>query len=254
MTGNRQTEVVVVGAGPVGLMAALSLKTAGVDVQIYDAGQRTAEHSYALVLHPSSLELLDRFGLANACIKAGRALTHLGVYEGAAKRGDLDFARLSGPHRQIVVLPQSRLESILESALEKAGVKVGWSHRVQGLDVSAVTVRLTVAKLDKVSTGYPIAHTEAVVDKMFEVDASYVVAADGYDSFVRRRLGVAYADQGRGQLYSVFQLECGGDAPQDGRLTIEGDAVGATGRCPMVAAASASRSTPLRSIVPTPNI
>ena len=82
MLGKRETEVVVVGAGPVGLLAAISLKTAGVDVHVYDAGQRTAAHSYALVLHPSTLRLLDRFGLAESCTAAGRVVTRLGVYDG----------------------------------------------------------------------------------------------------------------------------------------------------------------------------
>jgi 2-polyprenyl-6-methoxyphenol hydroxylase-like FAD-dependent oxidoreductase len=226
MLGKRDTEVMVVGAGPVGLMAAMALKASGVDVQVCDAGGRTAAHSYALVLHPSTLALLDRFGLAASCAAAGRIVTKMGLYEGAQRVGELDFARVSGPHRHVVVLPQAKLESILEEALEKAGVKVHWDHRVQGLDATVDHVRLKVAKLDKVSTGYPIAHTEVVVDKMVEVEARYVLAADGYDSFVRRRLGVAYADQGRGQLYSVFQFATGGDVPQDGRLMIEADRVG----------------------------
>ena len=226
MLGKGHTEVVVVGAGPVGLLAAISLKVAGLDVEIYDAGQRTASHSYALVLHPSTLDLLDALGLAESCLQAGRTVTRLGVYEGAARHGEFDLARLSGAHRHVVVLPQARLEAILEGALEKSGGKVQWDNRVQGLDASAEKVRLNVAKLDKVSTGYPIAHTEVVVDKMFEVEAQYVIAADGYDSFVRRRQGITYADQGRGQLYSVFQFASGGDVPQEGRLTVAADRVG----------------------------
>jgi 2-polyprenyl-6-methoxyphenol hydroxylase-like FAD-dependent oxidoreductase len=236
MLGKRETEVVVVGAGPVGLLAAISLKTAGVDVQIYDAGQRTAAHSYALVLHPSTLRLLDRFGLAESCTAAGRVVTRLGIYDGGKLREELHFSRLSGPHPHVVVLPQARLEAILEAALEKCGVKVQWVHRVQGLEPTAQHVKLTVARLDKVSTGYPIAHTEVVVDKMFEIGAGYVVGADGYDSFVRRRLGIAYADHGKGQLYSVFQFAAGGDVPPEGRLMVDNDRVGGywplpEGRC-----------------------
>ena len=63
-----------------------------------------------------------------------------------------------------------------------------------------------------------------------------MVAADGYDSFVRRRLGIPFSDQGRGQLYSVFQFETGGNVPSDGRLMFEQDRVGGywplpDGRC-----------------------
>ena len=236
MLGKKETEVVVVGAGPVGLLAAISLKTASVDVHVYDAGQRTAAHSYALVLHPATLRLLDRYGLSKSCTDAGRVVTRLSVYEGAERSGELDFTRLSGPHAHVVVLPQAHLESILEAALEKSGVKVHWDHRVQGLEPTAEGVKLTVARLDKVSTGYPIAHTEVVVDKLLDVGAGYVVAADGYDSFVRRRLGIAYGDQGRGQLYSVFQFAAQGEAPADGRLMVQKDRVGGywplpDGRC-----------------------
>jgi 2-polyprenyl-6-methoxyphenol hydroxylase-like FAD-dependent oxidoreductase len=115
-------------------------------------------------------------------------------------------------------------------------VKVQWNHRVQGIEPSAENVTLSVARLDDVSTGYAIAHTEVVVDKMIEVVAGYVLAADGYDSFVRRRLGIPFADQGRGQLYSVFQFKADGTAPAYGRLMIEKDRVGGywplpDGRC-----------------------
>jgi 2-polyprenyl-6-methoxyphenol hydroxylase-like FAD-dependent oxidoreductase len=226
MLGKRDTEVVVVGAGPVGMFAALAMKLAGISVEVYDAGQRTAAHSYALVLHPSTLRLLDRFGLGKSCTDSGRVVSRLSVYEGAARSATLDFGRLSGPHAHVVVLPQSRLESILEAALDKAGVKVHWDHRVQGLESTAEEVKLTVARLDKVSTGYPIAHTEVVVDKLIETGVKYVVAADGYDSFVRRRLGLAYADQGKGQLYSVFQFEAKGEVPDEGRLMVDKERVG----------------------------
>jgi 2-polyprenyl-6-methoxyphenol hydroxylase-like FAD-dependent oxidoreductase len=236
MLAKREAEVVVVGAGPVGLLAAIALKTTGVDVQIYDAGQKTAAHSYALVLHPGTLSLLERFGLAERCTKAGRIVTRLGIFEGADRRAEIDLSRLSGRHPHVVVLPQSNLESILEAELEKRGATVHWDHRVQGLESTGERVSLSVAKLDKVSTGYPIAHTEVVVDKLVEMGCRYVVGADGYDSFVRRRLGIAYTDQGRGQLYSVFQFAARGDVPDEGRLMIDGDRVGAYwplpgGRC-----------------------
>jgi len=226
MSIERDTDVVVVGAGPVGLLAAIALKTAGIDVRIYDAGGRTAAHSYALVLHSATIGLLDRFGLLASCAESGRFVSRMDVYEDGTRREVLELSRLAGTHPHVIVLPQARLETILEAALLKLGVPVTWDHRVQGIESSADRVKLSIARLDKVSTGYPIAHTEVVVDKMIDAGARYVVAADGYDSFVRRRLGIEFADQGRGQLYSVFQFETGGDVPPDGRLMVEGDRVG----------------------------
>src|SRR6185503_20493438 len=55
-------DVLVVGAGPVGMMAALSLQRAGLAVEVIDEGPRRAGHSYAVGLHPRSVLLLDRLG------------------------------------------------------------------------------------------------------------------------------------------------------------------------------------------------
>lgn len=226
MSSKRDAEVAVVGAGPVGLLTAVALADADIGVQIFDAGRRTAEHSYALVLHPSTLELLDTFGVGAACREAGRDVGQVAVYEDGERRERFDFSRLPGPQKHVVVLPQSKLEVILESALKDRGIAVRWDHRVQGIEDRAGFVELTVARLDKVSTGYPIAHTETVVDKLYEIHARYVVAADGYDSFVRRRLAIPFEPQGLAQIYSVFQFATGAGAPAEGRLMLEGRTIG----------------------------
>jgi 2-polyprenyl-6-methoxyphenol hydroxylase-like FAD-dependent oxidoreductase len=68
-------EVLVVGAGPVGLVAALFLQQHGVRVEVVDMHQRTTQHSYALAIHPRTLEMLDEAGLSEGLIGAGRKLT-----------------------------------------------------------------------------------------------------------------------------------------------------------------------------------
>jgi len=69
MFGKRKTEVLVVGAGPVGLNAALHLAEKGVDVLIVDEEWRTATHSYGLALHAGTLDLLQKSGLADNLIR-----------------------------------------------------------------------------------------------------------------------------------------------------------------------------------------
>jgi len=220
MAKTHRSEVVVIGAGPVGMYAALGLHKAGVQPEIYDSGRTRAMHSYALVLHADTVRMLDEEGLAGTLATDGRAVSRLELFEAGKQRGELRLAN------EVVVLPQSTLESILVAALTRRGIKVHWDHRVQGIEAHDDRVRLTVAKLDKVSTGYPVAHTEAVVDKLFDVEARYVIAADGYDSFVRRRLGIADTQMGKGQLFSVFQFEADGDIATHGHLMLEPHRVG----------------------------
>ncbi len=64
MSSLRETDVLVVGAGPVGQLTALRLASSGVDVTILDKHWRTGAHSYALALHSATLRLLDVARLA----------------------------------------------------------------------------------------------------------------------------------------------------------------------------------------------
>ena len=68
----ERTEVLVVGAGPVGLLTAILLAEAGIEVRIIDREERTASRSYACALHPRTLRLLDGMGLAAPALAAGR--------------------------------------------------------------------------------------------------------------------------------------------------------------------------------------
>src|SRR5215831_18861746 len=92
----RQTEVLVAGAGPVGLWNALLLAQAGLQVTIVDREERTAARSYACALHPATLKRLERFGLAQEVIVRGRKVAKVAFYEGAARRAELSLSALGG--------------------------------------------------------------------------------------------------------------------------------------------------------------
>src|SRR5262245_17789781 len=73
----REPEILIVGAGPVGLLAALLLDRREVRVAIIDQDRRTSQHSYALAIHPGTLRLLDEAGLADPLVERGRTLTRI---------------------------------------------------------------------------------------------------------------------------------------------------------------------------------
>src|SRR5512145_1995720 len=156
-------EVLVVGAGPVGLVAALFLQQSGIRVEIVDMHQRTTQHSYALAIHPRTLRILDEAGLSDGLIGAGRKLTKVAYYEGQERRAEIDYSVLASKHPYLLVVRQSLLERAAEEALHQKKLKVLWGHRLQALSLDGGTIRAEVAELDQVATGYPVARSESLV-------------------------------------------------------------------------------------------
>src|SRR5688572_4259287 len=144
-------EVLVVGAGPVGLVAALFLQQHGVRVEIVDMDQRTTQQSYALALHPNTLRILDEAGLSEGLIAAGRKLTKVAYYEGRERRAEIDYSALASKHPYLLLIRQSVLERAVEEALRKQKVKVLWGHRLDALTVDDGTLQAEVETLDQVA-------------------------------------------------------------------------------------------------------
>ena len=218
MSSDSRTDVIVVGAGPTGLVAALQLSQGGLAVEVIDEEWRPAGHSYALALHPRSLALLDRLGLAAPAIGRGRRLDAVALYEGADVRATL---RVGGPDRFgfLLALPQSALEDLVARRLAERGVPVRWSHRLAGLDTSGDEVVARVHRLGKESSGYAVAHTEWVIEKELTFRAPFAIGADGHRSLVRRALGTPFEELSPSQVFAV--VECGGGPGDEMRLVLD---------------------------------
>lgn len=223
MFRHPEPEVLVVGAGPVGLIAALFLHRAGVRLEVIDMDQRTTQHSYALAIHPRTLRILDEAGLADRLIAAGRKLTKVAYYEGRERRAEIDYSALASRHPYLLVVRQSVLESAAAEALRAEKLKVLWGHRLQALSVDGGIHYAEVAKLDHVAAGYPIARSEWVVAGIKTIRPTYVIGADGYDSAVRRMADIEMEDYGAGELFSVYEIEATGELPDEARVILDPD-------------------------------
>jgi pentachlorophenol monooxygenase len=221
MSRHSDPEVLVVGGGPVGLVAALFLRQHGVRVEIVDMHQRTTQHSYALAIHPRTLGILDEAGLSAGLIAAGRKLTKIAFYEGRERRAEIDYAALASEHPYLLVLRQSLLERAAEEALRQQELKVLWGHRLQSLHTDDATTRAEVATLDQVATGYPVARSEWVVVGSETIRPAYVIGADGYDSAVRRMAGIEMEQHGAAQIFSVYEIEAAGELPEEVRVILD---------------------------------
>jgi 2-polyprenyl-6-methoxyphenol hydroxylase-like FAD-dependent oxidoreductase len=221
MLHRNEPDVLVAGAGPVGLFSALRLARAGVRVQIVDRERDTAANSYALALHPRTVALLDEVGLAGEVLRQAVHVKTVAFYEGSERKAELPLSELGGAFREVLVLPQSVVEDVLVQALIERRVPVLWNHRLGEIEQDGDRVEVGVDRLGKHSTGYASAVTEWVVEKTLQSRVAYVLGADGHDSFVRRRLGFDYEEVGPSALFAVFEFSVDAPVPSEVRVVLD---------------------------------
>jgi len=231
MFRKQETEVLVVGAGPVGMFTALSLAERGVGVDLIDESWRTTARSYALALHSHSLELLDGVGLVDELMGDGHRIDAVAFYEGGERRAELSLADLPGGFPFLLVLPQDRLERALSRRLKEKGVPVHWNRRLAGFEQRSTEgdgkVVAQVEELGKESVGYGVATSEWVVEQRARVVSKFLLGADGHRSAVRRLLGFDFEKVGGGgdEVFAVFEMEAEPPAPHEVRVVLTEDTV-----------------------------
>ncbi len=216
MSSKHESDVLVAGAGPVGLFTALNLARRGLRVHVFEEEWRETARSYALALHPGSLSLLAAEGLADAVLARAHHVDTIAFYEGRERRKEVRLSALSGPYPFVAVLPQHDLEALLVERLEKAHeVDVGWNHRVARFASRPDGVTAEVETLDKVSVGYAVATTEWVVDKVDRESARYLVGADGHRSTVRQLLDLDWEKVGEPELFALVEFDADVQVPRN---------------------------------------
>lgn len=223
MSLEKSTQALVVGAGPVGMTAALLLAEHGVRTTIIDKEGGPAARSYACALHPDSLDLFDRLGLIEDILPLGRRIDRVAFFEWKEERAHLNLSELPFKFPFLLVLPQNALEDLLERALKhRAGIRVHWNHRLSDLQADARGHQIaTVDQLGGSAVGYIVPHWETVVKKTSEIRADFLIGADGHNSLVRQRLGVEYQTFGEPELFAVFEFETKAEPPDEVRVVFE---------------------------------
>jgi 2-polyprenyl-6-methoxyphenol hydroxylase-like FAD-dependent oxidoreductase len=207
MFSPKNTDVFVVGAGPVGMMTALELDRLGVHVGIIDKDDGPATHSYACILHARSMHLLKQLGLADQALERGLRVERIGIYENTARCADLVVSMLPGDAPYLLVLPQSDLEEMLEAELNRRGIQVEWLHRLSGIAFNVDGVSVSIDELSDTGKGYAVPHLDQIVRRRKTVNASFLIGADGRDSVVRQQLGIADRVAPGGTCYEISEFE-----------------------------------------------
>ena len=164
------TDVVVVGAGPVGLLLAGELRLGGADVVVVERLASPHDESRASQLSARTMEILDQRGLLSRLGDPPReAVGHFGGLP-------LDVSGVASPHAGHWKVPQTDTEAVLGAWASHLGAVVRRNHELVGLDVHDDHVAATVEAPDGPSS----------------LRCSYLVGCDGQDSTVRQLAGIAF--------------------------------------------------------------
>ena len=187
----EQTEVVIVGAGPTGLTAALRLAQLRIPHVVVDARAAPTLTSNAALVHASSLELLAELGVGDELVAAGRVIRRIVMVDRGRPLARIELADLPTRYAFALGVPQSTTEALLLRRLGELGGSVRRLHRVRSVKVDGGDH--LVAGID-----------ESGGDRLpFEIRARYVIGADGSHSAVRSAIGLEF----RGETYdSQFVL------------------------------------------------
>lgn len=198
----RSPQVVVVGAGPVGLTLALGLARASREVLVLEKEPGTAEHSRAPAIWPATQEVLARLDVLPRFLDAGLCLTELRLHD--ADRGGvlvtLPIHELAHetPHARLLILPQAETQRLLLAALRSLPtVTVLFSAEVRDVtqDGAGVTVRYRVGGRDR------------------RVHCAFAVGCDGGRSTVRRGLGARFDGETYATRAALADIRLAEDRP-----------------------------------------
>jgi 2-polyprenyl-6-methoxyphenol hydroxylase-like FAD-dependent oxidoreductase len=197
---STSSEPVIVGAGPVGVAAALFLARAGTRVRLVDRAARPRTHSRALVVNPRTLQLLEPTGVTEQLLAIGKRIVGAQFRNEGRVVAQLSLDQLPGDRKFLLAISQSVTERLLREALEKAGGTIELADCRPADGGAAVELHKTAAD------GQP---------EIEHVTAPWLLAADGAHSVARSALEVPFPGSTFARQWYLADAPLQTDLPED---------------------------------------
>jgi len=194
--------VLISGAGPTGMTAALELSRMGISVKIIDKASGPSATSRALAVQARTIELFEQRGIAHEMLDKGNRAHATTIYSDNKTLAKVDLTLISSRYNFCLLIPQSDTEAILRKQLEKQNVAIEWQTEMTDFIQlpSAKGVIATIKNAD--------GQTETF-------EASFLIAAEGAHSPTRAKLGVDFHGITMRQNYALGDLHIDGNIPDD---------------------------------------
>ena len=179
---HENIDVLVVGAGPVGLFCANELTRYGLTCRIIDKKSGLSEQSKALGIHIRTLDVFADCGLLDKVLHEGQLITGICFKSNGKILVNATFSELEGLRHHLIDLPQNKTEAIIDESLQQKGINVEWNTELTHLNQAPDEITATIRKPH---------------NKVEMVNANWLIACDGAHSTVRHQVGAEF----RGSAY-----------------------------------------------------
>jgi 2-polyprenyl-6-methoxyphenol hydroxylase-like FAD-dependent oxidoreductase len=186
-----QTDVLIAGAGPIGLTAAIELARRGIDCKIIDPLLDPPTYAKAVGVQPRTLEVFEGMGILHRVLDAAVQLRGQMVYLNGEKTAQMDLTLPADVPFGFIAIPQYGTERILREELALRGVRVQRGVQLIGFDQDDDGVTATVAGND----GQQV------------IRVGYLIGADGAHSTVRKTLGLTFEGAAFEEQYMLGDVE-----------------------------------------------
>jgi 2-polyprenyl-6-methoxyphenol hydroxylase-like FAD-dependent oxidoreductase len=170
-------DVLIVGAGPTGLLLAAELARYGIKLRLVDKNPEASKTSKAIGVFARTLEIFDNLGVVQEAIQCGRKLYAANLYDDGRSIAHININKLDSFFQFVLSLPQSETERILGKLVESLGVKIERSVTFTSLEQDTDGVTATLC------------HSDGREERC---RAAWLVGCDGAHSSVRKAAGLAY--------------------------------------------------------------
>jgi 2-polyprenyl-6-methoxyphenol hydroxylase-like FAD-dependent oxidoreductase len=197
---NGRADVLVVGAGPVGLVLACELARRGTSMRLIDKLPAPTDESRAIVVHARSLEMMGRIGTVDALIASGIVSTASEFHADRKLLGRLELGTVDSPYPFAVSTAQTETERVLGARLEALGGAVDRGVELIGFEQDEREVRSRLR--------HPDGSEEAF-------SSSWIAGTDGSHSTVRSQLGTKLEGTFKGETFLLGDVEADTDLPRE---------------------------------------
>lgn len=193
-------DVLIVGAGPTGLLLASVLARSGISLRLIDKSPNPSQTSKALTVFARTLEIFEQLGVAEGAVAQGISIPRVELYSQGDSLAQLSFEGIDAHYPFVLCLPQSETETLLESTLGPLGVQVERSVSFTELTQSHEGVTATLRHGD---------------GRAEICEAKWLVGCDGAGSTVRDVTGLTRPGTSLNAIVDLADVQLDWDLASD---------------------------------------